>query len=124
MIISGAKAYFSVAWALKTPLVFLMDARYVLLTPLEAYETYVQELAHLKHIPDFFDCTAFAWVMKALAHQDHINSIGFVIGWVSWARRLHAWNCVLTQDGVFQAEPQNGKMFEKDRKYHPLWVIL
>lgn len=123
MIISSAKAYYTVAWALKTPFVFLMDRRYALLPALEAYDTYVKQLAHLQYIANFFDCNAFAWVMKALAYQDHINSFGFIIGWVKWAKQPHAWNCILTQTGVFQAEPQQGRMFEKDKNYRP-WLVI
>lgn len=124
IIIPAWKAYFKVAWALKTPFVFLMDTKYVLLTPAEAQGAYVRELCHLQHIPDFFDCTAFSWVMKGLAHQDKINSFGFVIGWAKWAKALHAWNCILTSLGVFQLEPQQGRMFRRDRSYRPLFVIM
>ena len=120
MIISAFKLYLRVAWALKTPFVFLMDTKYRLLSALDARDVYHKKLQHIKYSA-FHDCNAFAWLAKALAYKERINSFGFVIG---LARGLHAWNCIATLQGVFQLEPQTERMFERDRKYWALLVII
>ena len=122
MIISAFKAYLKVAWALKTPFVLLMDERYKLLSPIGAWDVYAQKLKQLKYSA-YRDCNAFAWVAKAFAYEDEINSIGFVVGLAKWTMRLHSWNCMITTDGVFQGEPQDGRVFDKDKRYWA-WVVV
>lgn len=120
MIIGALKAYLKVAWALKTPFVLLMDERYKLLSPIGAWDVYAKKLKQIRYSA-YHDCNAFAWVAKAFAYEDGVNSFGFVIG--LWNMRLHSWNCIVTPQ-VFQLEPQTGRMFVKDRRYWPWFVVM
>ncbi|GAI74979.1 unnamed protein product, partial [marine sediment metagenome] len=36
----------------------------------------------------------------------------------------HCWNVALTNEGIYQVEPQNGYIFKKDKKYGALMVII
>ena len=106
---------------MKTPFVFLMDTEYKLLSPMEALDVFAKKLKHIRYSP-YHDCNAFAWVAKAFAYEDGVNSFGFVIG--LWGMGLHSWNCIVTPQDVFQLEPQTERMFKKDRRYWAWLVIL
>ncbi len=122
MIIPAWKAYLKVAWALKTPFVFCLNRYYLILSENEIRQTYIGKVSHHEYELDFFDCASFAWVKKALAHKDRVNSFGYVLGRM-FEGIDHAWNCVITKEGVFQTEPQTGRM-QRDLGYRPMVVIL
>jgi len=121
MIIPAWVAYLKVAWALKTPFVFCMNRNYLVLSENEIRQRYIGKVRHYEYTLDFFDCTTFAWLKKALAHKDGVNSFGYVLGGMH-SKLDHGWNCVITKEGVFQTEPQLGKM-AKDLGYRP-WVVI
>jgi len=67
------------------------------------------------------NCDDFAWVFKGAASVNQFNCVGLVIGW--W-HGLHCWNVALTEQGVYQIEPQTGEIFTWKKGYVPLFVIL
>lgn len=122
------KVWLKLALALRTPFIFRMDGDYKVLHHAELLSHYTGSLSDREYTP-FHDCNAFAWLMKGRAYLKYINTIGFVIGFVLWAKwwifpALHAWNVCITDKGVFQLEPQNGRIFKRDRRYIPLFVII
>lgn len=124
-MLSTIKAYFKIAWACKTPFVFLLDSKYKTISLKEVMALYANILTSIKYLPEFHDCDDYAWIMKAIANTQKLNAIGFVIGWVSWhGIGLHAWNVVLCNEGVYQLEPQNAEIFKKGKGYHPLVIII
>ncbi len=111
-MISAVKVYFKIAWACKTPLVFPLDLRYKLVA-----------LAVLKVIASEIRGTFqyLEWRFKAEASKRKENGVGLVIG---WHRMPHCWNVALTNEGIYQVEPQNGYIFKRDKKYRALIVII
>lgn len=89
------------------------------------YRLYFTRRFEQKDLSKVGGCDDYAWLMKALANHEHINGVGFVIGWVKWVGGgLHAWNVGLTDKGVYQLEPQTGMIFRRQGQYRPLLVIL
>lgn len=121
-MLSAVKAYLKVAWALKTPFVFLLDSQYKVCSLNVIQEIYANKLTQMEYIPNFYDCDTYAWVMKAFACQDQVNIVGFVIGRLN--KEAHAWNIFLCKEGVFQLEPQTATIFKTDKRYRPWLVIL
>lgn len=120
------KTYFSVAWALKTPFVCLLDRRYKCVSADTARN--ICESLGITYWEDFSDCDEYAWLFKAEAIRRGLNGAGFVIGKRGSSfgldRGYHAWNIILTEYGVRQVEPQNGTVFKQLKDYRPWMVIL
>jgi len=113
-------AYLKLAWALKTPFILLLDSYYRF-----TGKGILSRLAYKldeKWVKDYFDCDDFAWLYKALASKLQLNGVGFVIG--RYDGGLHAWNVALTNEGIYQVEPQNGVTFKWHKEYRPLLVII
>lgn len=114
------KVYFSVAWALKTPFVRLLDKRYKLVSADTARD--ICEALGITYWEDFSDCDEYAWLFKAEAIRRGLNGAGFVIG--RMGGKSHCWNIILSEFGVRQVEPQNGTVFKQLKEYRPWMVIL
>jgi len=125
-MLSAIRVYLKLTWALKTPFILLLDNKYktIPLTVLKSF--YATKMLSDKYIPEFYDCDDYAWILKAAANYEEINGLGFVIGWVKWTHlhRLHCWNVALCDEGVWQIEPQNTKIFRKAKGYKPLLIII
>lgn len=113
------KTYFSIAWALKTPFVLLLDRRYKDVSANKARE-FCENLG-LTYWEDFSDCDEYAWLFKAEAICKGLNGAGFVIGRHNgW----HCWNIIITEYGIRQVEPQNSIIFKKLKDYRAFAVIM
>lgn len=62
---SGLKTYFRVAWACKTPLVFLLDTEYKLISAATLKEIATQIRTRFEYIKDISDCDDAALLFKA-----------------------------------------------------------
>lgn len=120
-MIETIKLYCKLAWYCRTPFIFLLDKRYKTIPLKVAKCFYATRVINEKYIPDYFDCDDYAWVLKALASKEKLNSIGFVIG---WARGLHCWNIVLCNEGIYQIEPQNGEIGKRLISYKPIVIVI
>ena len=112
---------FKILLSLRTPLIFPLDLRYFIVDSPTILEQ-AEELRKYYYTPDTFDCDDFAWIFKALQNMNQINSVGFVTGFAFGT--MHAWNCAVCNDGVFQIEPQTGELFKYKKGYFPLLVII
>ncbi|MBA7545333.1 hypothetical protein ES705_37699 [subsurface metagenome] len=120
-MIPALKVYFKIAWACKTPLVFPLDLKYKPIT-LALLKVIASEIRKtFQYLEDVSDCDDAAWRFKAEASKRKENGVGLVVG---WHRMPHCWNVALTNDGIYQVEPQNGYVFKKDKKYRALIVII
>ncbi|MBW2559395.1 MAG: hypothetical protein JRE40_00925 [Deltaproteobacteria bacterium] len=104
------RVYLKVAYALRTPFVFLLDKTYI-----PAQREWVRHEAARTTKPymaELHDCDDFAFEFKVKIG----GSCGVVIG------SGHAWNMALCTDGVWQVEPQTGEMF----KHSPCraWAVI
>lgn len=117
-MIPAWKVYFKVAWACKTPLVFLFDKKYETITKTLMRQFY-NSMPSLGYLTEVRDCDNFGFIYKGIADR-RTNAVGLVIGRTSV---LHVWNMALTKQGVEQIEPQNGKIVTKNKRYRA-WVIL
>lgn len=123
-MLSSLKVYLKLAWALKTPFVLPLDLRYkAVTTPIlnQIIDTIVTSFSYTR---EFSDCDDAAWRFKGEASRIRENGVGFVIGWARWAMTAHCWNVLLMPDGIYQIEPQNGQVFEKDKQYRAWGVII
>uniref|UniRef100_A0A6M3L3R3 Agglutinin C-terminal domain-containing protein n=1 Tax=viral metagenome TaxID=1070528 RepID=A0A6M3L3R3_9ZZZZ len=112
--------YLKTAWALKNPFVIPIDLNYkrISLDDLSVLFQYEQ----LPYMADFYDCDDFALVFKASASKLEFNTVGLVIGLLDG--KWHVWNCAVCDEGVFQIEPQQARVFKRDSKYKPVGVII
>jgi len=118
-MIPAWKVYFKVAWACKTPLVFLLDKKYETITKTLVRQFY-NWMPSLSYIPEQRDCDNFGFIYKGIADRA-TNAVGLVIGRTTgW----HLWNMALTKQGVEQIEPQNGKIVTKNKRYWAWAVII
>jgi len=112
------KLYFRLAWFLKTPFILLLDTHYKLI-PYRLIKELCEAIGLV--YGEFTDCTAFAWVFKALAYKRGFNGIGFILG---RHRGWHNWNVALVKYSLCQIEPQNGVTFKKLEGYRAWFVIM
>jgi len=119
-MLSGLKTYLGVAWACKTPLVFLLDKEYKLVPAETLREISDQIKSRFEYIKDISDCDDAALLFKAAASERKENGVGLVFG--KTPRGLHAWNVTMCPDGIFEVEPQTSKV-GKRRGYKP-WVVI
>lgn len=118
-MIPAWKVYFRVAWACKTPLVFLLDKKYETITK-TLMRRFYDQMPDLSYIPEIRDCDNFGFIYKGTADRT-TNAIGLVVGRTSgW----HMWNLALTKEGVEQIEPQNGNIVTKKKRYRVFIVII
>ena len=112
--------YIKIAWQLKTPFVLLLDNNYRSIDP-KTIQLLLGRIG-MNYTEDYSDCDDFAWYYKGLASKEGINGVGFVIG--RSVGGVHAWNILLTSDGIYQLEPQNGNIFHHDKRYKAWGVII
>ena len=93
------KAYFTIAWACKTPFVLCLDRVYRLLDPVQL-EAVVSGFPQWEYVPELSDCDDAAHAFRAYAG----HGIGIAL------TGKHAWNIALCTDGVRHIEPQNRTM--------------
>ena len=120
-MIPAWKVYFKVAWACKTPFVFLLDRKHKTITRGKMMEFYLW-MPNLEYVPELRDCDNFAFMYKGIADRQ-TNAVGIILGWAKWARLPHLWNTGLTDEGVLQIEPQNAYIFKRDLNYRP-WIVI
>lgn len=119
-MISVLKMYLKVAWACKTPFILPLDMKYKLLSRDEFLNIGVALAEEFKYLTDIADCDDAAWRFKGEASRRKENGVGFVIGLMG--RVLHTWNVAITEDGVFQVEPQDNVLVTKYKSRY--WSIL
>jgi hypothetical protein len=119
-MVSATKTYFRVAWACKTPLVFLLDKNYKTIPKAVLKDIAENIKRRFSYIKDISDCDDAALLFKAAASKRHQNGVGLVYG--KNPRGFHAWNIALCSDGVFEVEPQTAAM-GKRKGYKP-WIIV
>jgi len=126
MTLSALRAWWRVARALRTPLVFSLDHWYYTMSMPDwrsqvAY--FLAELLMQPYLAELFDCDDFALCLKAAFSKAKVNGIGLV--WGRYNRRWHWWNVVLDSGGlVQQLEPQTGTFFMRRRRYRAILAIL
>jgi hypothetical protein len=118
---AGWKTYLGVAWACKTPLVFLLDTKYKLVPDNTLKEISEQIKDNFTYIKDIADCDDAALLFKAAASERKENGVGLVFG--RTPRGLHAWNVTLCQEGILEVEPQTAAI-GKRKGYKPWAVII
>ena len=119
-MLSAVKVYFKLAWAYKTPLIFMLDCRYET-TTIKRLGMFCNDMPDLTYIPELRDCDNFGFIYKGITDRQ-TNAVGLVIGRVPAG--LHCWNVALTDDGPYQVEPQTGWIFKKLKGYRPLVIII
>ncbi len=119
-MVSGFKTYFNLAWACKTPLVFLLDKEYKTISVAALREIAELIKRRFRYIRDISDCDDAALLFKAAASERHENGVGFIYG--KTPRGFHAWNIAICPDGIFEVEPQTAAM-GKRKGYKP-WIIV
>jgi len=117
-MLSALSIYFKIAFALKTPFIWLMDSQYETISKAKLTELCCN-MPDLSYIPETRDCDNFAFIYKGIADRT-TNAVGIVVGKV--AGGFHAWNVALGEDGIYQVEPQNGLIVHEG--YRPLVVII
>lgn len=121
-MISALKVYFKVAWACKTPFVFLLDMKYKPISAQVLQDIGLVIKRAFEYLENVSDCDDAAWRFKAEASKRKENGVGFVIGLRK--RGLHCWNIALREDGVFQIEPQTNKLIPHRKGYHDFITII
>ena len=119
-MLSGFKTYLRVAWACKTPLVFLLDTEYKIIATVTLEEIAAQIKERFSYIKDISDCDDAALLFKASDSERKENGVGLIFG--KTPRGLHAWNVAMCSDGIFEVEPQTASI-GKRRGYKP-WVVV
>ena len=117
---SGLKTYSRVAWACKTPLVFLLDTEYKLISLETLTEIAVLIRERFEYIKDVSDCDDAALLFKAAASERQENGVGLVFG--KTLQGYHAWNIAMCHDGLHEVEPQTATI-GKRKGYKP-WVVI
>jgi hypothetical protein len=121
-VLNNLKLYFRILRQLHTPFVLFLDAKYQILSERSLGCLFNLVNDDLLYVAEYYDCDDFAWNFKALASQRYENGVGFVIGW--YRKGLHAWNCAIMADGIYQIEPQTKSVFRDGKGYRPLMVII
>jgi hypothetical protein len=119
-MVSGTKTYFRVAWACKTPLVFLLDKNYKTISMATVKEIATKIKTRFRYIKDVSDCDDAAMLFKAAASERHENGVGLVFG--STPMGFHAWNVAMCPDDILEVEPQMADI--KKRPGYKPWIII
>ena len=119
-MLSGLKTYLRVAWACKTPLVFLLDTDYKLISVVTLKEIAARIKKRFKYIKDISDCDDAALLFKAAASERQENGVGLIFG--KTPRGFHAWNITMCHDGILEVEPQTAAI-GKRKGYKP-WIVI
>jgi hypothetical protein len=119
-MVSGIKTYFRVAWACKTPVVFLLDKRYKKISKATLEEIATQIKRRFRYIKEVSDCDDAALLFKAAASERHENGVGIVFGGTPMG--FHAWNVAMCPDGILEVEPQMADI--RKRKGYKPWIII
>lgn len=119
-MLSGLKTYLRVAWACKTPLVFLLDTGYKTISVTTLEEIAAQITSEFEYIKDISDCDDAAVLFKAAASKRHENGVGLIFG--KTPRGFHAWNVAMCPDGISEVEPQTA-VIRKRKGYKP-WIVV
>jgi len=120
-MLSGLKIYLRVAWACKTPLVFLLDTEYKPISVTTLKEIAARIKRRFKYIKNVSDCDDAALLFKAAASERQENGVGLIFG--KTPRGIHAWNVTICPDGIFEVEPQTA-VIGKRKGYKPCVVII
>jgi len=93
--------------------VTLWDSEYWYLTLADWYQVLSETRRNMPaYIHDRFDCDSFAIVtMARVIFNNKINTCGVAIGNAP-GYGYHAWNAVLTPDGLYYFEPQTGEFWK------------
>ena len=76
-----------------------------------------------RYITEAYDCDDFAFSLKARVSERYkLNTVGIVIGGHPWG--YHAWNCFLSEHGIFFIEPQTGDVFTPDLLLHSVDIVI
>ena len=119
-MVSGLKTYLRVAWTCKTPLVFLLDQEYKIISVAILKEIAARIKSRFRYIKDIADCDDAALLFKADASERQENGVGIIFG--NTPRGSHAWNIAICPDGIFEVEPQTATI-GKRKGYKP-WIIV
>ena len=119
-MLSGLKTFFKVAWACKTPLVFILDTEYRLISTEVLKEIAEQIKSRFEYIKNIADCDDAALLFKAAASERKENGVGLIFG--KTPRGFHAWNLAMCNDGLHEVEPQTAAI-GKRKGYKP-WVVI
>jgi len=119
-MLSGLKTYLRVAWACKTPLVFLLDTEYKSISVTTLKEIAARIKRRFRYIRDVSDCDDAALLFKAAASERQENGVGLIFG--KTPRGVHTWNVTICPDGIFEVEPQTA-VIGKRKGYKP-WVVI
>ncbi|MFC1920195.1 hypothetical protein ACFLYQ_00540 [Chloroflexota bacterium] len=119
-MLSGLKTYLGIAWACKTPLVFLLDTEYKPVSDEILKEVSTRIKKRFKYIKEVADCDDAALLFKAAASEKKENGVGLVFG--KTPRGLHAWNVTVRPDGIEEVEPQTAAIGK--RKGFKPWVVI
>jgi len=119
-MISGLKTYLKVAWACKTPLIFMLDTEYRSISIDALKEIADQITEKFEYIKNISDCDDAALLFKAAASEKKENSVGLVFG--RTPRGMHAWNVAMLPDSISEIEPQTARI-GKRKGYNP-WVVI
>lgn len=119
-MLSGLKTYLRVAWTCKTPLVFLLDTEYKLISLATLKEIAARIKRRFKYIKDISDCDDAALLFKAAASERQENGVGLIFG--KTPRGMHAWNIAMCTIGLREVEPQTANI-GKRKGYKP-WVVI
>ena len=119
-MLSGQKTYLRVAWACKTPLVFVLDTEYkfIPVATLKEIAAHIEE--EFEYIKNVADCDDAALLFKAAASERQENGVGLIFG--KTPRGMHAWNVTMCPDGIFEVEPQTAAIGK--RKGYTPWVVI
>ena len=119
-MLSGLQSYLRVAWACKTPLVFLLDTEYRAISVTTLEEIAAQIMSEFEYIKDISDCDDAALLFKAAASKRRENGVGLIFG--KTPRGFHAWNVAMCPDEISEVEPQTAAVGR--RKGYKPWVIV
>lgn len=80
------------------------------------YKKFTESLS-IKYVVDNFDCDDYAKLFSAYASAIlKKNSVGIALGRLYYGDKFlgyHAWNIILTENGILFFEPQTLELFEK-----------
>ena len=129
------ETYTAIMNSLFTPFVYQLDNEYYPID-ISVIQPEIDKIKSLPYVTDLHDCDNSAFGLKGRA-DEKCNAVGIVIGW-HWrpganildqfkrfkSGGLHAWNCVITKEGIKQIEPQTGVIFDRKFGYLPILVII
>ena len=96
---NALEVYLRVAWACKTPFVFVLDKKYEPRSIAVLMKSVKDFWPDWFYVPEFSDCDDAAFAFKGA----YGHGIGIAIG------HGHAWNIALCKDQVWHLEPQTGE---------------